>query len=445
MNKKQRYAAIAAGVLASAALGTTAQAQSSDALIDKLVDKGILTLKEANDLRDEADKDFTRALSSKNGMPEWVTAVKFNGDLRLRNDQVRLSDVAGSDRNRFRYRLRFGWTATLADNWEVGIGLTSTELPGELGSDPISNNQSFKDNAGKKAVGFDKVYVRWTPINSAEWLVSTTLGKMDNPIVFPSTILFDKDYTPEGFAQEATYRFTPDQAVKFTGFGFVLDEAGASAKDPYLLGAQLRYDASWTPAIQTSFGAAVLSILNPETLTTASVPDIASGNTRNAAGALVNPYTSVYVDANVTYNFEKFPGYMGPFPVTLSADYLRNVALSANNDGYSLGFTLGKSGKKGLWDINYRYTVLNSDAWYEEFVESDFGANYKALSANTSATGYRSGTNLRGHWLKGTYSFYDSLSFSVAYFMTDVINEPAVPGGYDSGAGRLFIEAVWKF
>ena len=35
-----------------------AHAQSSDALIEKLVEKGILTANEAKDLREEADNDF---------------------------------------------------------------------------------------------------------------------------------------------------------------------------------------------------------------------------------------------------------------------------------------------------------------------------------------------------------------------------------------------------
>lgn len=48
------------GFLAVLALGTTAHAQSADALIDKLVEKGVLTVKEANELREEADKGFNQ-------------------------------------------------------------------------------------------------------------------------------------------------------------------------------------------------------------------------------------------------------------------------------------------------------------------------------------------------------------------------------------------------
>ena len=84
-----------------------------DALLDKLVDKGVLSVKEANDLREESDKNFSTAYAAKNGMPDWVTALKFNGDLRLRYDRITAEDPAFVTRDRFRYRLRFGYTAVM--------------------------------------------------------------------------------------------------------------------------------------------------------------------------------------------------------------------------------------------------------------------------------------------------------------------------------------------
>ena len=160
MNKNNKYTALA-GALALAAMGTTAQAQSSDALIDKLVDKGILTVKEANGLREEADKDFNKALQSKNGTPDWVTGLKLSGDIRLRYDGISFDHenggpgVAGQgDRNRLRYRLRVGVTASLMDNFEVGMRLTSAEnkSTGNNGmGDPISGNDTLTSNASKKA------------------------------------------------------------------------------------------------------------------------------------------------------------------------------------------------------------------------------------------------------------------------------------------------------
>ncbi len=426
--------------------GTTSlHAQSNDGLLDKLVEKGILTVKEANGLREEADKDFTKAFSTKTGLPDWVTAMKFNGDLRMRYDRITSAEKISADRDRYRYRLRFGYTATLKDSFEVGIGLTSSEQTGNASpADPISNNQSLQDNGSKKAIGLDKVYAKWTPINGPTWSASATIGKMENPIVFPSTILFDKDYTPEGFAAEVTYRLNDQHSFKGLGAVFVLDETSGSVRDPYMFAGQLRWDANWSPKWQSSVGGAVLSIVNRANLQTNAVPDIGAGNSRLASGILSNAYTSVYADASLTYMLDSFLGYKSAFPITASGDYMKNLAAQQNDTGYSIGATFGKAGKKGLWELNYRYTRLEGDAWFEEFVESDFGAFYRNGGAIGVANGYRSGTNVRGHWIKGTYNFYDSLSFSVAYFLTEVINQPGVTR-YDSGTGRLFVEAVWKY
>src|SRR4051794_3005575 len=81
-------------------------AQSSDALIDKLVDKGILTVKEANDLREEADKNFSQAYAVKSGMPDYVNQFKFTGDFRGRYESFNGDNDDFTSRNRFRYRLR---------------------------------------------------------------------------------------------------------------------------------------------------------------------------------------------------------------------------------------------------------------------------------------------------------------------------------------------------
>jgi len=119
-NHKKTKLAFIAGATTLAALAPSAHAQSSDALIDKLVDKGILTVNEAKDLRDDADKDYKTAFQAKTGMPDWVTGYKIGGDFRGRFDEMTTSNpglpstaptpTTGMDRLRFRYRLRFGIT-----------------------------------------------------------------------------------------------------------------------------------------------------------------------------------------------------------------------------------------------------------------------------------------------------------------------------------------------
>src|SRR3982751_5825177 len=108
MMKKPRYhiaKAMAAAVLIASSW--RASGQSADAIVNKLVQKGVLTQQEADDLRKEADKDFAKSFSARSGMPAWTKNITFSGDFRLRlDDQMFEDSLDKADRLRFRYRLR---------------------------------------------------------------------------------------------------------------------------------------------------------------------------------------------------------------------------------------------------------------------------------------------------------------------------------------------------
>lgn len=419
---------------ATAVLGASAHAQSADAIIDKLVEKGILTTREAQDLRDEADKSFTTALATKTGMADWVTALKFSGDMRVRYDGIYGKNNAFVDRNRLRYRLRFGFTADLANDFEVGLKLTSSE--GSSGGDPISGNQTFGGNGSKKFIYIDLAYAKWSPIHTPEWAGAFTFGKMENPFVFPSTMMFDRDYTPEGIAAQLSYNINSRHTLKFNAGVFALYEDKATSSDSYLGGAQLRWDAKWDSKWNSTVGVAAFALKSSEELTTANVPDSNKGNSRatinGVANALRYQFNPVYFDAGITRTLESFPMYPGAFPITVSGDFVHNTGAPIDNEGYTVGVQFGKAGKKGTWQLDYRWEELQADAWYEEFVESDFGS----ITGNS----YASGTNIKGHWIKLSYSPYDSLTFGLACFLTESIKIPA-----NSQATRVMADAVWKF
>ncbi|MEO5803636.1 MAG: putative porin [Verrucomicrobiota bacterium] len=445
MKNKITVATIAGTSAIALALCGNVSAQTSDSLIDKLVEKGILTVSEANGLREEADKGFTQAYSVKSGMPEWVNSLKFNGDLRLRYDGIHVDDSSVVDRHRFRYRLRFGATALLHDNLEVGLRLISGN------GDPISGNATFEDNGSKKFIGIDLAYAKWSPINTPDWSATLIGGKMENPFVF-SDMIFDSDYTPEGLGQQIGYTINERHGVKLNLGQFILDEASKSSSDPFLLGAQLRLESIWSPKWQSSFGISGLMIAGTENLLTANVPDINKGNTRvniNAGttnkasfGPLAHKFNPIVVDGAVIYSLDKFPMYAGAFPIRFAADYANNPAAHENNQAFSAGVTFGKSGKKGTWDLTYRYKYLESDFWFEELVDSDTGAFYKTgIPQSGGGTGYGAGTNLRGHYLRAAYSPFDSVTLAASYFLFDLIDGK----NENSKTGRLQVDASLKF
>lgn len=464
---------LAAAAVAATMAGTSspALAQSADALIDKLVDKGVLTVNEAKDLRAEADKDFTAAYSAKTGMPEWETALKFSGDMRGRFETFNFNNPLAADRQRFRYRMRFGVTANIVDDLEAGFRLSSSEAAsgGVNGGDPISANTTMQDNGSKKLVFIDLAYARWAPIHTPDWSGSFTIGKMENPFVF-SDMVFDSDYTPEGLGMQFGYNFNSKHSAKFSAGAFLMDEIGASNKDPYFAGAQLRLESKWSKQVQTSFGVAALGIANDESLnasrgagfggaggtnivgtTTWTVPNSNTGNSRSGlagtsgtGGSLLNNFNPIVVDGSITWSLEKFWHYNAAFPIKLAADYMNNPAADTQNNAWSVGVTFGKSGKRGLWDLGYRYKHLEGDAWFEEITDSDFGAFYQVASARTGgSTGNLNGTNVKGHILRASYSPFDSLTLGITAFLTEAIEQS--PAGSESGMTRVQMDAVLKF
>src|SRR5688500_11785732 len=380
--KAQKIIFPALGLAAFASLTTSAQ--STDALLDKLVDKGIITVDEANELRDQSDKDFNSAYQVRSGLPDWVTSLRIGGDFRGRYEMFTAADdsyLASPsaddtfvDRHRFRYRIRPGIVATIKDNFEVGFRLTSSEAQGNFGGDPISGNTTFQDNASKKFAYIDLAYGKWTAVNNSDWSLNLTVGKMENPFVF-SDMVFDGDYTPEGLAQQFSFNIAEAHQIKLNLGEFQLDEISTDSDDPYLFGAQVRLESVWNKHIATSFGIGGLAITSDEALretpasptvvpvldaggnqigtvsipgsASSNVPNVNSGNTRTS-GFLANNFNPYIADAALTYTLESFPMYNAAFPIRFATEYMNNRAWNDHNEGFSVGVTFGKSGKKGL-------------------------------------------------------------------------------------------------
>lgn len=452
--KSLSQACLVGGVMAVSSQIDLARAQSSDALLEVLVRKGILTEQEAKDVRaDLAKQNDTRYNVRAAG--KTTMGIDLFGDFRGRYDGIFPNESTFVDRQRLRYRLRAGATVSFFENFEVGLRLASgekkTAASGEAvdatgSGDPISRNQSFANNGAGKELWIDLAYGMWkTDPNNADYAGSVTFGKMKNPFVF-SPMVFDADYTPEGAATSWKYNLNADHSLSLHTGGFVLDELEDDSNDPYLLGMQLRHDAVWAynkahkPKIATSIGVAGLLIDNNNYLP-ANVPNVNVGNTTGGNGQLRN-FNPIVVDGKFTYTLDKAPLYHGAFPITVGGEFMHNPGAHDDNQGYSLGITLGKTGAKGTWSIGYEYRFLEADAWWEELVDSDFGAFYPTALPDD---GYAAGTNVRGHIVTIAYSPWNALTLSVNYAFSSLIDEPHAGVAVDDEGSRFLVDAMIKF
>jgi hypothetical protein len=477
--KKQNHTKVAlfAGAAALMALTPNTHAQSSvDALLNKLEQKGILTVDEAKQLKTENQQDsaadLNKAMNSRFPMPDWVTSYKLYGDFRGRFDELTTDSpgaaaLSAQDRMRLRYRLRVGMLVNMKDDLQVGFRLGSGDATG-VGSQssagsPLSNNSTLQDNGTKKMIYIDAAYGKWTPINDGVWMLAATIGKMDQPFQV-SQMVFDSDYTPEGGALQGSYKINDNHSLAVNGAAFVLDEMAASARDPFMYGAQAIWNANWTPHIGSSLGIGAFDIVNkqalglsgganPPNINAGGVPNINQGNTRNGFGNLTYNYNPIIVSGSATYTLDSFPLYNGKFPIKLAGEFMDNPGANpakgpANNQGYWGGITFGKSGKKGTWDIFYRYQYLEADAWYDELVDDDNVAFYSHTATALAKNGWMSGTNMKGHLVKFNYSLTDALTFSLTTYINDLINPNLNTGGLGEPKNHslhFMADLMWKF
>jgi hypothetical protein len=468
MNYKRKFVRGIIGATGIALSIPVLQAQTnsptSDPLLDVLIKKGILTEAEAKQVKHEAEHGPMES-GSKWKLSPNIKGIELYGDFRGRYEQNTAENAAYNDRNRYRYRLRLGLNTTMFENFQIGLRLASGNPqfnPGGtlVGGSPITANQDLNSLDTRKFLWIDAAYAKWNAIKTDDWMLSTTIGKLDNPFQL-SNMIWDYDIVPEGAAIQAAYNVNEKHALKGNAGIFVLDElnqgyaggntvpAGtpaAPSHDPFVYGAQGLFESKWTKKIETSVGLAAFAIDSKESLSSKVQPFYNSGNTRDANGFLKYNYDPIIGTAAAVYKLDSFPLYPGAFPLKLSGEFLHNPGAPANNEAYRVGLTLGKAGKKHSWEINYRYQRLEADAWFDALEDDDNGAYYATgnpqMAGTGKANGWFGGTNVRGHQIVAVYSITDFMNFSFIYYNNDlIINAPA----QKSDASHFMAEFNWKF
>ncbi|EZQ20217.1 membrane protein [Halopseudomonas bauzanensis] len=179
-------------------------------------------------IRDEVKTEVIAQAKSENWatpntFPDWVSRIKVDGDVRIRNES-RFFDSSNSPeiidfqefnadgpynvntdsatylppilntredrKNRFRIRARLGITAALTDHWSAGVRLAS-------GSDdsPVSTTQTLGGGMSKKDIWLDQTWLRWQSRRGD----NITLGRASNPFI-STDMLYSNDLNFDGIS-----------------------------------------------------------------------------------------------------------------------------------------------------------------------------------------------------------------------------------------------------
>lgn len=366
--------------------------------------------KQLDDLKDRV-KDLESGPKSPNPLEKkdsWADKVKFSGDLRLRGDIIEKPDTLSSgevvpDRERARLRARIALDAKVNDDVKLRLRLATSESKDVTrGGDPVSTNQTMGNDESKKGIYLDIAQAVYAPAwatmlspggEDKDRPLEVIGGKMEMPFLKPggtrSELLWDNDLTPEGGAAKFNPVLGPVQLLTTVGMFSVMERSTetslSSARDAALFG----YQGALKLTVDKDLGAYVLGGAAQFNFTNIQgaryAPDweggTVTGTTRygNAVRpGTVNVFEYVY-DYNETELFAEagvnIPIGEHKIPLVVFGDWVKNDSknLTQDDEGYLVGFGIGKLKDPGDLAFSYAYRKLEKEAVFGAFSGSDDG------------------------------------------------------------------------
>ena len=422
------------GVLMIGWSGTVVAAKDKvDVLLEKLVQKGILTNEEAGAIRQEVvqmeteeatpsvastDEATTKALANAI-LPKWVQNMTWGGDIRLR-EESRNGTGSGNNVNLQRIRFRLGMETKVADDFRVAARLATGSS-----SDQVSTNQSFNTSFNRVAFLLDRAYVAYTPEVAGIDQVKLTGGIIENPFWTVSEVVWDEDLNFDGAAAHAHTDLGP-ASLFVTGGLFSLQTAITEAASLWSIqgGASVRpFPHVEAEALNNLTLRGALAYHDYKNVT----KPLSESTALTTAGGLKGN-TSGVQDFNLLDVAFQMASQVGWLPGKLWWEWAHNTAVASGNNGFQVGLGVGKAKtpfdlKEG-WEAGYYFERLEPDATFGAFTGSDFGAG---------------GTNHRGNvwWIK--LAMLKNSQLGVKYYSAQEVKLPK------SHEDRLQVDWLTKF
>jgi hypothetical protein len=407
----------------------------------------------------------SEAKTEKWGVPgalaDWLTRTRLSGSVTLREENIFYAkdnapftylnfygiNTAGGiakaglnafenvseDRARFRGRARIAVDSDITDSVTAGVRIATGNT-----SDLVSESQTL-DGTAPYQFGVDELFIRFDERNDQKfpWF-SVVGGRYLNPYGTPTDLVFHKDLTFEGVA--ATGRLglgdgSADQSALFLTAGVhPLQEVALSARDKWLVGAQLGANLRWGEGQRLRLSGAfydylnVTGRLNPpdSTLYNYTAPVfLRQGNTYFDISDSSDPTVNLFalaagyrlVNVNATYEMD-----VGRYTFAATADAVRNfgynaAAVSANvgiyvaprTKGYQAELSFGDPTvlSAGAWRGTLGYRYLQRDAVIDAYTDSDF---------------HFGGTDAAGYYFVGDYGLANRVWMRLRYLSANAID-----------------------
>ncbi len=338
------------------------------------------------------------------------SAIRVEGDFRVRYETIDLSESETQERARIRARASVA--RNISGNTELGIGIATG------GSSPTSSTQTLGDGGGKKAITLDLAYVDWQPFENVHVLA----GKFRNHLfkVPSQTILWDDEWRPEGIG------FGYDNGRQFASLlGTWLESDSFAADREFAFGGQAGLHRQFG-ATRLTAGIGYFDLGVSDAATFHGADRDFYGNTFECFDAM-DDATCVYQnDYRELEIFSAIDFELDRYSASVYAHFVRNIDADRFNEGWTVGSNLQIPVDGQTVSLNYNYKKVEADAVFGLLTDSDFGGG---------------GTNVSGHHFKAGWSMTQNLVFSIAYFNNDV----GISQNDDNDYSRVQLNADFRY
>ena len=395
-----------------------------DILLQKLVEKGVLTAGEAQQIGTETKEQVKADIAEGkfSSLPAWVQNTKLKGDFRLRyqrdHAQSSSSTTASNNRDRARVRVRLGVDSKVNEKLKTGIGIATGLSDGSTDASR-STNATLENGFSKKAIALDYAYAEYSAL---PWLTLIG-GKFKNPMWEPGDLMWDTDINPEGAALKFSKKLGSKTEVFLNTGALVIDEINTSTngKDPYIFAVQpgVNFQISDTASIKGAVG--YYNVVNALGLV---LDGTTSTNSKASTNSLTNHYVTIAPALELSMK-DSLKALKIDLPyLALFGEYVDNIAQSVTKDntGFMVGCKFGqeKVAKWGDWQVRYNYAMLGKDAVLDILPDSDRYGGKTGMRAHEVMIDWGLGPNT---WLG--FDFYNAWKIPGNFSSTTLTNRTA--------------------
>ena len=292
---------------------------------------------------------------------------RLSGDLAIRYEHITpdLADLDVTTSSTPQSRL----TLSLDSDGDDQIFAYGARLSLGNPRNPVNPWWRLGDFFARVEPSFDRFFVSWRPAS----FVDLTLGKFRN-LYSNSELLMDTDVQPEGAFQRLHFsEITPWWSSAALTLGETIVNMNSLYQgNIFMLSAKGDSRFLFTPSLSLELSAGYHHWLREGLLYTAN--QIAVNNDQPAR-VLGNRQTNTSgTEFGILNGFAKLSWELSEgLPLTLSADYLRNLRATSKNQGLQASLSLGRLRSPGDWELAYLFKYLEADASVAYFVEDQLG------------------------------------------------------------------------